>query len=388
MRRRRQRRRRGRGGGRLDGTWRLLTSPLLVGLLLVGAGAVLVGGALGTAGDIPSATWWVTALEAPRMFGTAASLMAAAVVLLLGGLIRRHELIRRRPEDLPEPDAVFERERAEPVAGWKRLISTLGAAALIVGGAIMVGYWFESQTHTPASEVSLIPGQTTEYYGVPLGNRSIKVMLPRRLELTALEGGVQPQARVRFFEVGDDADEATTMLPGDSLDAAGYRISFAGVETDPARPRAVLASRKDNTIPVAAGVGESFQVEVGGPEYRVEEVVRNYQGVLGPAARVSADERGEFWVFQRRPEADRRPVLLHDLYVERVEASPAAVFKISPVQPFWPVSAAGTLFVFGFALLILFPERIVRRRSDEGGDVYHAWSLTEAGRLRAQKEDS
>jgi hypothetical protein len=365
-----------------------LTSPLLVGLLLVGAGAVMVGGAMGAAGDVPSANWWVSALEAPRVFGTAASLLATAVVLLIGGLIRRHEMGRRRPEDLPEPDAVFDEERVEPVAGWKRLTSTLGAVALIAGGAIMLGYWFESRTGTPASEVSLLPGQTTEYYGVPLGNRSIKVMLPRRLKLAALEGGVQPQARVQFAEVGDDSGESTTMLPGDSLDAEGYRISFAGMETDPARPRAVFASEKDNTIPAAAGVGETFQIEVGGPEYKVEDVVTNYQGILGPAAKVSAEGSGAFWVYQRRPKPDSQPDLLHQLHLERVEASPAAVFKISRAQPFWPVSAAGTLFVLGFALLILFPERIVRRvpRGDE--DVYHAWSLTEAGRLRAQKEDS
>lgn len=266
-------------------------------------------------------------------------------------------------------------------------MSTLGAVALVSGGALMLGYWFESHLGTPTSEVSLLPGQTTEYYSVPLGGRSIKVMLPRRLELVSLEGGEQPQARLRFFELGDDSGESTTLLPGKSLDAEGYRISFAGIETDPARPRAVFASSKENTIAATAGVGESFQVEVGGTEYRVEDVVTNYQGILGPAAEVSADEVGAFWVFERRPPRDVAPDLLHNLYLERVEASPAAIFKISRAQPFWPISAAGTLFVFGFALLILFPERIIRRVSDDEEQAY-AWSLTEAGRLSAEEDAS
>lgn len=388
MRRRRKRRRRARGGGLLDRIWRLVTSPIIIGLLLVAAGGVMVGGAAQTSGDLPSASWWVTALDAPLVFGTSASLLATALILLFGALIRRQEIMRRRPEDLPEPDVVLETARPDSASTWKRWLATLGAACLLGGGTLMLGFWFETQTGTPISEVSLLPGQTTEYYGVPLGDRSIKVMLPRRLELAALDPGERPEARVRFFELGSDEEGSTTLLPGESIDADGYRITFAGIETDPARPRAVFAGTGGDSIAVAAGVGESFKVRVGGTEYRVKDVVEDYQGALGPAAKVEADDLGEFWVFQRQPDRKRRPELLHDLHIQRIEASPAAIFKISKSRPFWPVTVAGTLFVFGLALLILFPERITRRVAGDDEDVAHAWSLTEAGRLRGGEEPS
>lgn len=94
-----------------------MTSPLLIGLLVTGAGAVLLGGVFGTVGELPSSSWWVTAMQAPRVFGTAASLLAAAVLLLVGGVIRRHEWASLRSEDLPEPDAVLDTDRVRPLAG-------------------------------------------------------------------------------------------------------------------------------------------------------------------------------------------------------------------------------------------------------------------------------
>jgi hypothetical protein len=66
--------------------------------------------------------------------------------------------------------------------------------------------------------------------------------------------------------------------------------------------------------------------------------------------------------------------------LDRLQTQPAAVFAVAKAQPFWPLSLGGTLFVLGFALLIVFPERISRRKDGR----VRIWSFNEAGRITEQ----
>lgn len=381
-RRKRRRERRAAPGGLVERVWEQLTDPRTPGLLLLLSGVVLVSSPWSRQPEPLALSWWESAVNLPDALSVAAGLAAAATVLLLGVLLNRYHLATGAPKDTESgEDARFEsrskkevRESRVPGFAWA------GAISMVAGIALVVGYWFVSQRQVPAARVALAVGETIDNYQVPRGGQGLKVMLPSRVRLATLKAGDDAAASIQIFGVAEEPPKPANIAPGQGIEVDGYRFTFIGLRPDVTKLRAVLSSDKPDTIGSSATEGETFKLSLDGQEYKVVEIARNYLGMLGPAVKVESPEHGEFWVFQRASQAEVAPEFGHDIQLDRVETTPAAIFSVARSMPFWPLSAGGTLFVVGFALLILFPERIVRR---EERDV-RIWSFNEAGRVAEQ----
>lgn len=385
MSRRRRKRRRRRGtaeGGLVERIWSVATDVRAPGLLLLMCGILLaITPWLRTPEPLVS-SWWDAALYAPGAIGVAAGLAGVAVVLLLGVLWNRYSLVTDPGhEESTIADASLDIEARE-IADDTRLpgLAWLGGICMVAGIATVVGYWFAAQQNLGAARVSLTPGETIESYTVPYGQQGLDVMLPLRVKLAGIEAGDEPVAKLQLFSPGQDPPKPQPVSAGSGMELDGFRLTFVGVSPQANKLRAVIASDAPNTIKAAAGEGEAFKLALEGKEYKVVEIARNYMGVMGPAVKVRAPDIGEFWVFQRGSDVRVKPDLDHQIVLESLQTQPAAVLTVAKTQPFWPISVGGTLFVLGFALLIVFPERIVRR--DDGK--LKLWSFNEAGRVAEQ----
>jgi|GEM_PF-2574576 len=379
--------------------WSQAIQAQSVGILLGVAGLILVITPLLRRPDkasdaLVAGSWWTSAFYAPDVLGVAAALSAVALILLAGILWTRVEFAKHAPKKdaLPaqEPAADFEYRRApvpdevDDLAERSRraVFPWVGAACLLVGAAILLGEWFVAQQELPPAHVAIANGETIEHYTLPQASASLKVNLPRRVRLQELQSGVEPSAAIQIFQVGDDPASPPsvrrTLPAGTGVDFNGLRITFSGVRPSEDKLRATFASTEPDSVGATASIGKKFRLSLDGPEFRLLDVRENYLDVMGPAAELESDELGKFWVFARNSQTSVPPDLGHPIRLERVESEMAGIFTVTAVRPFWPISLGGTLFVLGFSLLIIFPERIVRR--DESGNI-RLWSFHEAGDL-------
>jgi hypothetical protein len=375
-----------------------------VGVFFVLSGVLLSATTWTRAPDPLVRSWWGSAVYVPDVLGVAAGFAGVAVVLFLGVLWNRYRLATGAdsvakaagadasfedetvPDDKTLPDdkvdAASIDESRLPGLAWA------GATCMVGGAALLVGYWFVAQQDLGVARTPITVGETLDHYTIPYGDslgsgsgaKGLKVMLPLRVRLSGLDAGDAPSARLQIFEAGQTPPEPKAMSAGSGLDIKGVRLTFTGMKPDTTKLKAVFASDAPETIAAGAAKGESFQLSLDGPDYKVLEVSRNYLGAMGPAAKVRAPDIGEFWVFQRASQTQVRPDLGHSIELKQLETQPAAIFAIAQTHPFWPISLGGTLFVLGFALLIVFPERIVRHTDGAVG----VWSFHEAGRAAEQ----
>jgi hypothetical protein len=333
-------------------------------------------------------SWWESALYVPDALGVAAGFAGVAVVLLLGVLFNRYRLATNRSVEARSvkyeagPDARLEDETRDASVKESRLpgLAWTGAICIVAGVALLVGYWFAAQQNLGVARVPITVGETIDHYTIPYGDDGLDVMLPLRVRLSSLDAGDKPTASLQLFEAGETPPAAQSISAGTGLDVDGLRFTFSGMRPDATKLKAVFGSDDPNTISASAAEGETFRLGLDGPDYKVLEVSQNYLGAMGPAAKVRAPEIGEFWVFQRAADTEVKPEFGHPIELEQVTTQPAAIFAIARAQPFWPISLGGTLFVLGFALLIVFPERIVR----QGDGAVGVWSFNEAGRVAEQ----
>ena len=379
-RRQRSRRARSQDGGLLDRAWRLASDPRTVGVLLLAAGALLAATPWMNRPTPLVTSWWQRAVHQPDVLAGAASLGAVALVLLVGFLYNRYRLATGPDAGVDSTaDGEFEDEREGRSVDESRLpgLSWLGAICMIGGISLVVGFWFASQRNLAPARVKLAVNETIDHYAIPYGGGELDVMLPLRVRLAKLETGNEITAGIQLFEAGAEPPAPSAIAAGEGIEFDGFRLTFVGMQPDFQKLRGVLSSQRPDTIAAAAVEGETFQVALEGAEYKVLEITRNYLGVMGPAVKLQSPKLGEFWVFERASEAEVAPDLGHDIQLDRVETAPAALFTVAPVSPFWPLALGGTLFVLGFAVLIVFPERIVRRAEGK----VRIWSFNEAGRV-------
>lgn len=381
MARRHRRGRRGRRTGQqgwLDRIWRRLTDPTTIGAVLVVTGVLCVLAPWTQAPEVLEASWWESSLSPPAAVSVVAGLLAAIIVLLVGALWNRYRLATDPDsEERRGADAVFEAHGDELGVRESRLpgIAWAGAACMAVGVGLVIGGWLYARQGVSPAAVTLSPGETVDHFTIDAAGEELDVMLPLRLRLDGLEAEDDPTAQLQLFEAGSEPPEPQAIEPGSGLEVENFRFTFVGLQSHGAGLRAVLGSDEPDTISQAAAEGETFQLQIDGPEYEVRELTENYQGMLGPAARVRSSEEGDFWVFQEQPESDQAPDFGHSIRLKRLQSQPAAVFSISKDQPFWPIYAGGTLFVLGFALLVVFPERLIRLERRR----VRVWSFNESG---------
>lgn len=379
--------------------WSQAVRAQSVGILFGAAGLLLALTPLLRRPDKPvdslvAGSWWTTAFYAPDVLGLAAALSAVAFILLAGILWARVEFARRSPKSgeppAEEPAADFECRRApmpEEVddlleRSRRGVFAWVGAACMLAGGAMMLGEWFVAQRDLPPAYAAIANGETIEHYKLTQGNAVLKVNLPRRVRLQELQLGAEPRAAIQIFQVGDDPASPPSLrrtLPaGTGVEFNGMRITFSGVRPSEDKLRATFASTEPDSVVATASLGQKFRLSLDGPEYRLLDLRENYLDVMGPAAQLESEALGKFWVFSRHTDTSVTPDLGHPIRLERVESEMAGIFTLTGVRPFWPISLGGTLLVLGFSLLIIFPERILRR--DERGNI-RLWSFHEAGDL-------
>ncbi|QDG54215.1 hypothetical protein FIV42_26770 [Persicimonas caeni] len=385
MARRRRRRRGDRGaeqGGLIDRVWTYATDVRTPGIFMVLAGVLLASTPWTRTPDPLVVSWWDSPLYLPDPLGVAAGLASVAAVLLLGTMWNRYRLAS--DPDLAEtatPDASVQLTDGDDVGEARRpWFAWAGALCMLSGIAVVVGYWFFAQQMLGTARVPVAVGETIEHYTLPYGQKGLKVMLPLRVRVDGLERKEGLVANVQLFKAGQEPPSPQGVPAGSGVEMGDFRLTFVGMQPDATKLRAVLQSSAPNTIPAVASEGDSFRLSLDGPEYKVLEVSQNYLGVMGPAVKVSAPKVGEFWVFQSASQAKVPPDLEHSIVLDRLQTQPAAVFAVAKAQPFWPLSLGGTLFVLGFALLIVFPERISRRKDGR----VRIWSFNEAGRITEQ----
>lgn len=340
-------------------------------------------------------SWWTSAFYAPDVLGLAAALVGLALVMMLGMLWVRVEFagraLKKESDPTEAPAADFTLARAPIPATIHDLVESsrantltwVGAACMVAGVGLLAGDWFYSQQKLPPAYVAIANGEVIQNYSVPLAKAPLTANLPRRVRLKDLQLGAEPTASIQIFRVGDAPDAppsiVRTLPAGTGVNFDGLRITFSGVRASDDKLRAIFSSEAPKSVPAVASISNKFRVSLDGPEYKLLDVRKNYLSVMGPAAEIESSELGKFWVFERTSHTSVSPDLGHPIQLDRVESEMAGIFTLTTVQPFWPISLGGTLFVLGFALLIIFPERIVRTNKDDGG--IRIWSFHEAGKL-------
>ena len=351
----------------VDRIWSSVARTESVGLAAILAGTLLIVGALSAQGGA-----WLEPLRIPSLTPLVAGLLAAAVIVWLGVIWER---FRRTT-------AVDEEGELGRGSGWQlRTLPLLGGVAMLAGAGIVVASWFTVQASARPGRMTLSAGEKVEQFESEIAGETVDVMLPRRvhLEQTKLEG--VPWFEVSFSEAGGDPQGRRKLRPGESVRLYGYRIAPVGLTTSGGRLLGQFSSGDDGTIPQRATAGGSFKLSPQGPSYKVEEIVENYLGAVGPAARISSEEYGDFWVFERASQAEPPPAFLHPLQLDEIERAPAVVFNVSADIGVWPAALGGSLFVCGLALCLALPERVRfldDEFSDEGGRVV---SFNDAERL-------
>lgn len=351
----------------VDRIWATVASLEAIGLALVVAGGTLVVQAGFTAGD----GGWLEPLRSPMVVPFVAGLLAGAAVLWLGAIWQRY----------------FRTEVADGTARrgrWTgRTLPILGATGMLVGATTMVAVWFLVQAAGPTGTVVLSPGSKTEGFESRIAGEELEVMFPLRLHLQSVDLEGTPSVKVAFSTPDEDPFGQRRLLSGEAVRMEGFRIAPIGLSTEQGSLQATIRSRRQKTIAATVAEGETFKLRPDGPEYEVQQIVKNYVDAVGPAVQLTSEARGQFWVFSGAESDDRRPDFGHSMYVDSLQKAPGVMFAVTPDFPLWPIGLGGGLFVVGLALVMAFPER-VRGRFETDGRVR---SFNEAGPLAEGDEE-
>lgn len=329
--------------------WTFLGRPGTLGWILIAAGLLWVLAPMTAGGATLNSHWWSAPLRHVDVAAVGMALVVFTAVVALGAVWKR--MVGGRPLRVVD--------EARP----------LGLMLAIVGALIGVTHWFVLMSGTAADRVVVESGETIQTYETTIAGVSVDRMLPVRTGITqvALDGAV-PSVSFEFTEAGSDEPVRQTLELGAGVNVNGYRFTPVGVEPGETRLIGTFRGTGEETISATAGAGQSFQVALEGPEYRVEDIVRNYMGAVGAGAKILEPDGDSYWVFREQPtsadpraeNADRdegsarsyEPELKHAVSLTELREIPAVVVSVTPVQPLWPVSTGGLLFMVGFGTVI------------------------------------
>ena len=357
--------------GWVDILWDLLVTPRVVGGLLLLAGIGIMGSPWGRLPKRIAPQWWEWAFQSAESLQVVVLLLTAALPLAIGVWLRSKDAATGADVVLCQAP-----EREHDGLSMASKAPFFGILLMGIGALGALGLWLSIQQDVPPTRAAFSVGEKEEYVMARVGGRPVRMMLPRRVEVTDLRWDDKPGASVEFSKPGQQDVSAQPVELGQSVEVGGKRFTFVGIQEDPEALRAVIASNRPNTIPVVTRKGEKFKVSLDGEEFRLIDMEINYIGVMGPAVQVQREGEGNapFWVFMRRPGKGFGDALPHGLTLDRLETAPAAVFTVAPVMPFEPLIAFVGCFVLGLGMLLTFPG--VQRRGKRG-----LTSLNEAGAL-------
>jgi hypothetical protein len=355
----------------LESVWRSVVRTESIGAMVVAAGALLMAGTFRAEPGVS----WLDPLDVGASIPAAAGLLGGALILWLALIWQRYRLSEGLDVD-GEPTR-------QPTWQTRRL-PIVGAVSAIVGLGFCIGTWFGVLGADRPGRLVMSPGQQAESFESRMAGETIDVMLPMRFRLDDLTLEPEVGIEVSFAEPGSDPFGQRRLGTNGSVSIESYRIAPIGLTTSEGRLRATVESRRDDTIPARATKGQSFKLSPDGPSYEVVDAVDNYLGAMGPAVRLSSEQTGAFWLFERAGAAEPAPDLPHQLELTGLDRVPSVVFAVTPKIPIWPVALGGSLFIFGFAVCIAFPERIRRLGDGESEPI----SFNEAGLLVEQRHGS
>ena len=357
--------------GWVDILWDVLVTPRAVGALVLLAGLGMVGSPWGRLPKRLAPQWWDWAFQSAESLQVVVLLLTAAVPLSIGLWLRSRAATVGADVVLCEsPGSEYSGQTLVSKA------SLFGIVLMCVGALGSLGLWLSIQQDVPPTRAAFSVGEKEEFVMARVGGRPVRMMLPRRVEVTDLRWDDKPGASVEFSRPGQQDVAPQRVDLGQSVEIGLKRFTFVGIQEDPDALRAVIASSKPNTIPVVTRKGDTFKVALDGDEYRMLEMELNYIGAMGPAVQLQreGENTAPFWVFMRRPDKKFGDAFAHGLTLERLETAPAAVFTVSPVMPFEPLIAFVGCFVLGLGMMLTFPG--LQRRGKRG-----LVSLNEAGAL-------
>ncbi|MBA2661490.1 MAG: hypothetical protein H0U74_04300 [Bradymonadaceae bacterium] len=370
--------------------WELLVQRTTVAAMLMAAGALCILAPRSRLAQSVTADWWTSASHVPESLRAVAAILVAASVLLVALLWSRKAAWQGKAPraDLTTtlgPKDGRERQGSSQARAW------LGIGCVVAGVLVVVFHWFALHQTLAAGSMNLRINEAVEYYEVPTSSaEKMRVMLPLIVTLRSMSFDEQPVIRLRLAKPADEQGAIYTLTPGDVLDVENVRLAFVGLAPGASSLRAVVASNAPDTISAGGVVGELIRFAPDGPDYEILDVSYNYLDALGPGVQLRSEAQTEpFWVFQAADRAPRPIDFGHDLRLLEVQSMPTAVISATRPRAIWPVGLGGALFAFGWALLLLFPERLARREVDEDGhERWHLASLTAAGPLAEELEEA
>ena len=353
--------------------WDLLVTPRAIGVLVLLAGLGMMGSPWGRLPKRTAPQWWEWAFQSADSLQVVVLLLTAAVPLTVGLWLRSRAANVGADVVLCEsPGSAYNGRSMVSKA------SLIGVVLMCVGALGALGLWLSIQQDVPPTRAAFSVGEKEEFVMARVGGRPVRMMLPRRVEVTDLRWDDTPGASVEFSKPGQQEVAPQRIDLGQSVEVDQKRFTFIGIQEDPDALRAVIASSKPNTIPVVTRKGDTFKVALDGDEFRLVDMELNYIGAMGPAVQLQREGEGEdtspFWVFMRRPDKKYGDAFEHGLTLERLETAPAAIFTVAPVMPFEPLIGFAACFVLGLGMMLTFPG--VQRRGKRG-----LVSLNEAGAL-------
>jgi hypothetical protein len=355
----------------VSAAWDAVARPERVGALILVAGLVLMAAPLVQLPKRFDRSWWTDPMQAPDLLTIALVLLASSAVLVggLGWFIAQQAPLI---EDGQLADADLKPTTLHRVP-W------LGAALALVGGVGVVACWVGVHGEVPVAIGPFGLGVQTEFVETTLRGQPLKLMLPRRVEVTSLSAGEAPQVALRFMRPKQTDAQPQALAAGESIDVESMRFTFLGVAEDGQALRAVLGGTTEQSIEAAGRKGQKVRVSLDGPEYTIHEISVNYMGAMGPAVQVESEAEGRFWLFQRASK-DGKDMFGRSLRLIRLETQPAAILATVPARPLWPMATSVILLAAGIGLLLGAPEL---RRSAAGRGFA---SLNAAGELAAEAD--
>jgi hypothetical protein len=318
-------------------------------MLLVGAGMLLSLAPMSAGSATMSSTWWSAPFRPSGLAEVAFATLAFTAVVGVA--------------------ALWDKATGDGPLDIMANARSLGLVLAITGVMISAIYWFVLLTSVSSDRVVIEPGEQIQSYSTTVAGVKVSQMLPIRASVESVDlSSDVPGIEFSFMEAGSDEAIRETLGLGDGVNVEGIRFTPVGLDTSTRRLVGTFEGTSSNTISATAGVGQSFKVSLEGDSYRVEEIVRDYMGAVGAAARIQPPDGETYWVFRKQTvsqstEPDETPPggtqgsafapdFEHPVRLTEVRDVPVPEIAVTPVQPLWPLSVGGLTFMVGFGVIV------------------------------------
>ena len=344
----------------VDRAWFLATHPLTLGGILMSAGVLLMVSTLTALPGRFDPAWWTEAMAPPEAMLFCILGVVLVATLGLGALVHLWRTSTQEDFEILGLTGPL----AQPKRAVWHLVPWVGAGLMGLGVVGVLGLWISLQRQNPPAQVAIPTGGPVEQVWAPVAGQQVRVMLPKRVEITALDAAsAQKSVTLRVMRPAQTDAPTQSLRPGETVEFDGVRLGFLGVTQSADRIQGIFQGTTAQSITVPGLKGDTIKVALDAPGYTIEELTPNYLGSLGPAAKLAPQPTGPgdtpqdpFWVFLRASEDAPTWSTAHPITLLRIQAAPAALFTLAPVVPFEPLAGFMLCFALGLGLFLVFPD--------------------------------